>query len=250
MMGRVFRLAALVPMALLIPAFAADVDNDAAKEAAIAKYRAKVIAAPFFYAKLTAIDADGDEKKLTVQIPYKGRITNPDGQKKYQEVAKRYREAVAKRDAAEAQRVYAELSEAYMGAYEVIETEIDFQLVATKDLLVRKPTLPLKEPGDDGIVRPYTNKELAQLKGGATLPGWAGTIMDLEQDSYVAVYIDRTKYKPAPTKTAKDKEKAGETGKSDEPIVYPIRMIAILPPQAAIGLGGNPFAPGANPFGK
>jgi hypothetical protein len=249
-MRRIFRLALLLPLIGLFPALAAqDAELTDAAKAAITKFRAKAIAAPFFYGKLTAIDADGDEKKFTVQLPFQSKTPNPDGQKKYQEVLKSYRDAVAKRNAGEVQRLYAELGEAYKDAYDVFETQIDFELIATKDLLVRKATLPAKAPGDDGILRPYTAKELQQLKGNPALPGWAATIMELEQDSYVAVYIDRTKYKPAPTKTAKDKEKATEE-KPEEPVVYPIRLLAIIPAPQAAGAGGNPFAPGANPFGK
>lgn len=246
-MCRAVRLASLLALFLALPTLAAqDKDKDTkepadpAKEAE-AKYLAKLLAAKFFYGKLTAIDAEEDDKKFTVNVPFKGKTPNAEGLKKFNELKAQYRSAYLRRDAAQAQQLYAELGEAYNGAYDMIDTEIDLQLVAGKNLIVRKPTLPPKEPGDDGIVRPYTAKELAVLKGSPVLPGWAATVKDLEQDGYVAVFIDRTKYKAAPTKTAKDKAKEKEKGKAegdkDEPVVYPIHMLVIIPPPD----DGNPF---------
>jgi len=248
-MCRAFRLASLVALLLLAPALSAqDKDKnkdkdpkdpaDLAKEAE-AKYRAKLLAAKFFYAKLTAIDADNDEKKFTVTVPFKNKSVNAEGMKKYNEVLQRYRAAYLRRDGAQVQQIYPELTEAYNGAYDVGESDLEFMLTAGKDLVVRKPTLPPKEPGDDGIVRPYTAKELAALKGSPVLPGWVGTVKDLEQDSHVAVFIDRTKYKPAPLKTAKDKAKEKEKSETDkdEPVVYAIHMLVIIPPPD----DGNPF---------
>jgi hypothetical protein len=244
-MCRALRVAALLPLFVLMPALAQDKDAkdakdpaDAAKEAE-AKYRAKLVGARFFYGKLTAIDAEGDEKKFTVTVPFKNKTVNAEGMKKYNEVLQRYRAAYIRRDAAQVQQIYPELTEAYNGAYDVTESDLEFLLVAGKDLMVRKPTLPPKEPGDDGITRPYTAKELAALKGSPILPGWTATAKELEQDGYVAVYIDRAKYKPAPMKTAKDKAKEKEKTETDkdEPVLYPINMLVILPPPD----DGNPF---------
>src|SRR5262245_2143481 len=95
----VCRLTVFLPLLILVPALAAPMtEADPAKEAE-AKHRAKLLAARFFYAKLTAIDADGDEKKFTVEVPFQTKTPNADGQKKYQEVLKRYREAYLRRDA-------------------------------------------------------------------------------------------------------------------------------------------------------
>jgi hypothetical protein len=202
--------------------------------AEMAKYKAKLLSGQYIPGKLTALDVDKDEKSFTVQVPYQIRTPNAEGQKKYNEVYQQYAAAYRAGNAGEVQRLYAALAEAYQAAFDVEDKPIDFELLGTSKLVVRRLTLPPKEPGDDGRPARYTAKELAELKGDAKLIGYKATLKDLETDQYVRVYIDKSKLK-APAKS-KDKD----APPPEEPSYYPITMIVIVPEPMPM-LPGNPL---------
>jgi len=228
---------AMSALMLVWSAMGAPADNVIDPGAAeVAKYKAKLLNSPYFLGKLTALDVEKDEKSFTVQAPYQIRTPNADGQKKYNEVYQQYGAAYRAGNAAEVQRLYAALAEAYQAAFDVEDRPIEFELLGTSKLVVRRLTLPPKEPGDDGKPARYTAKEMAELKGDPKLIGYKATLKDLETDQYVRIYIDKSKLK-APAKKDKDKDAAPE-----EPSYYPVTMIVIVPePMAA--LPGNPLLP-------
>jgi len=259
------RLGALAAMLFLVPALGAQnpfakgvpttpgekMSVDAAKVAE-ARFKAKIMASPWFAAKLTAINVEGDEKRFTVEVPFQHRTLNAEKAKVYQEIVGRYQDAFRRNDQNAVKQLYAEAYEAYIASFDVEDAPITYELKADKTFEVRKSALPPKEPGDDGRIRPYSAKELTELKGNARLPGYAATLKELDTDIMVAVYLDKAKMRPAPRPLAKAKDKEPEPAPEADPAL-PVLTLVILPPRdmvpgAAPGAGGNPFA--ANPFAK
>lgn len=226
----------LAALALVWSATAAPLDNILDPGAAeVAKYKAKVLAGAYIQGKLTAFDVDGEEKSFSVQVPFQVRTPNAEGQKKYGEVYQQYAAAYRAGNAGEVQRLYGVLVEAYKGAFDVEDRPIDLEFLATPKLVIRRLTLPPKEPGDDGKPARYSAKELAELKGDAKLPGYKATLKDLETDQTVRVYIDKSKLKPPPKK-----EKGKEQEAPEEPAFFPVTMILIVP-DVMPALPGNPL---------
>lgn len=225
----------LAAVTLVWSATAAPLDNILDPGAAVvAKYKAKVLAGPYIQGKLISFDTEGEEKSFTVQVPFGISTPNAEGQKKYGEVYQQYAAAYRAGNAAEVQKLYPVLVEAYKGAFDVEDRPIDFELLGTPKLVIRRLTLPPKEPGDDGKPARYTAKELAELKGDAKLPGYKATLKDLETDQIVRVYIDKSKIK-APAKKEKDKE-----AEPEEPAYFHVTTIIIVP-EVMPALPGNPL---------
>lgn len=255
------RLVALLALMLVVPSLGAQnpfakgapamptdkMSVDAAKVAED-RYKAKLMASPWFAAKLTAINVEGEEKRFTVEVPYQTRTLNAEKAKVYQEIVTRYQDAYRRNDQNAVKQLYAEAYEAYIASFDVTDLPITYELKADKTFEVRKQALPPKEPGDDGRVRPYTPKELAELKGNAKLPGYAATLKDLDTDVMVAVYLDKAKMKPAPRPLAKAKDKETAEPPPESDGTLPVLTLVILPPRDAAtggvgaGVGGNPFA--------
>src|SRR5262249_43007904 len=215
----------------------------------------RLLAGTSIMGKLTAIDADGDVKKFTVQVSNTTREIDKDAQKKYDDVYKRYMTAYQKRDTKTVQKLGPELQQAQKALYVTKDNPIEFQFVGDKEIKVRRMQLPPKEV--DGKKVPYTPKEQAELKGSgddAKLIGYAATLKDLETDGYVRVYLDKSK-KTAPKKDTEksesDKKDADKSAKGKDKSAAdsdtPITMIIMVPkpPEAQSAPGGA-----ANPFGK
>jgi hypothetical protein len=206
-------------------------------EAEVAKYKAKLLNSPFILAKLTSFDVEAEEKSFNVEAPFQLRTPNAEGQKKFSEVYAQYVAAFRAGNAAETQRLYAAAAEAYKGAFDVEDRPIEFALLASPKLVIRRLSLPPKEPGDDGKPARYTAKELAELKGDPKLLGYKATLKDLETDQHVRIYIDKAKLKP-PKKDPKDKD----APPPEEPAYYTVTMIVIVP-EPMPALPGNPLLP-------
>jgi len=242
----IYRLALLVVFAGLFPALAAPPVPESNAPDRETIYRNKLLAKGIIPGKLKALNVDGDEKTFTIEVPFQKFTPNADGQKRFAEVYQRFQNAYRSGNKGEAQKLYNEAADAYRGQWDVEDTPFEFQCKAGEDLKVRKATVPPKETADGKLVR-YSAKEIAELKGDPKLPGYLASIKDLDQDQYVVVYIDKTKYKPV-TKSAKDKDKEKEEAKPEEELVLPINIIMMVPAPAEMA-GGNPFG-GANPFKK
>jgi hypothetical protein len=87
--------------------------------------------------------------------------------------------------------------------YKKEDHNIDFQAGADMKVRVLHPMVY----DDKGKPKKLTSKELAELKGpDKKLPGYTAEIADIRQDSYVTVYLPKTKRsKPAPGASKDDK---------------------------------------------
>lgn len=183
------------------------------------KFRAKVLEGQSFDGKLVKADVE-DEMGLIVEVVQKVKVVNAEQQKKYGELQAQLAQT---KDANAARNIAQQMKDVAAKYYDTKEVPYQFQLATVpKELKVRLQKLPPKE-GADGKPGRYTQEELKQLKGDdPKLPGYTAEAKDLAQDVWVKVFIDKTKYKPAP------KPKPGEEA-SDEPVAYPVHMIMILP---------------------
>jgi hypothetical protein len=218
-----FRLAAIVPALAVLPTLAADAKSDEA-------LKARLLAGTTITGKLSAVDADGDVKKFTVQYPNSTQEVDPKGQQAYQDLLKRYNQAVQSKNKGNIQSLGPQVQKAQAAMYVTKDNPIDFDFTGDKNLKIRKQELPPKEVNGKPV--PYTLAEKQQLRGSgadAALPGYAATVKDLQTDQYVKVYLDKAKSKASAGKKDADKD------------AHPITMIIIVP---------APAQPGANPATK
>src|SRR5262249_45079671 len=152
------RLVLLIPAILLLPAVMA-----APGDANEAQIRAKLLAGTSLMGKLSAIDADGEVKKFTVQVSNTSKELDPAAKKNYDDVHKRNMTAYQKRNTKEVQKLAPQLQQAKANIYITKDNPIEFQCSGDKDIKVRRQQLPPKEV--DGKKVPYTQTELQQLKG-------------------------------------------------------------------------------------
>src|SRR5207245_613476 len=122
-MRHVFRLAVLVPALTILPALAAP--SDANEE----KIRNKLLAGTTITGKLTAVDADGEVKKFTVQVSNQTREVDEAAKKSYDDLYKRYTTAYQKRDTKTVQKLGPELQKAKNAIYVTKDNPIEFQFV-------------------------------------------------------------------------------------------------------------------------
>jgi hypothetical protein len=237
----IIRLTVLIPaLWMALPAVAPAEDTPAEK-----KLRARLLAGTSIAGKLSAVDADGDVKKFTVQVSNPKQEIDPDAKKKYDDLYKKYTTAVQQRNKGQVQQLGPQLQQAQAAIYVTKDNPIEFQFTGDKDIKVRRQVLPPKEV--DGKKVAYTKAEALELKGtgaDANLVGYAATLKDLEADQYVRVYLSK---KTAAKKDGDDKET--KDSKADKADGTSITMIVIIPPPAAPKTAGAPGA-GANPFAK
>jgi hypothetical protein len=153
-----------------------------------------------------------------LEVAQKVPVVNPDQEKRMKDLL-----AQRPKNPQEYKSIADQINDCKSKYYDIKEVPYQFPLETTKELKVRQLKLTPKED-KDGKPAKYTPDELKALKGDdPKLPGYTADAKDLSTDTLVRVYLDRTKFKPAP------KLKPGEEP-PDEPTAYPAAIIVILPP--------------------
>jgi hypothetical protein len=228
---------------------------DPKKELTEDEMREKLLAKPFLEGKLVDVETKADDKTFTLKVVWQVKTPNVEGAKKFRQVARglQQRGANARKSGnkAEFDKARDEYLAAEAACYDVVETPLDFHLLATADFKVRRLELPEKDPGADGKPGRYTEKEKNELKGNdPKLPGYKADLKDLDEGSIVRVYLDKPKKptgaapgkdKPADKEKTADKEKPKEKEGDAAETVYPVSVIVLLP---------EPKGDASNPFGK
>jgi hypothetical protein len=176
------------------------------------KLKAKLLSGTSIEGHLTKIDSD--EKRFTCRYTHEEKKPIPAEQQKLNQLNQQWQQALAKRSTSldQLQKLQEQCRAAYKTAFDIDETNVDFELQGEKSLAVRT----LIEPTDaDGKTKKLTYAEKQKLKGDPRLPGYQATLKDIDSKTWVRVYIDKNK-KPMP----------GD--KASEPI-YPLTMIVIVP---------------------
>jgi hypothetical protein len=111
--------------------------------------------------------------------------------------------------------INAQAAQVAMKLYDIQEKLVDYTLDFTDELKVRKAKLP---PVFDsaGKVRAYTAKELQELKGNSTLPGYIAKLEDLKAGQSVRVFF------------VKKKPPANELVLRTEPYLFVATAVVIL----------------------
>ena len=222
------RLAALLPLLVLAPAWAAEGDAEDAK------IRASLMTAPHIEGKVVDIKADGAVKLVSVEYAHQFKLPgNPNAQRKVEFLKGLYSQAVASKNQEFINRASAELEKAQKEAGGIEEVPVKFVLRVEPETKVRTLVVPL---GDDGKPKKLTAEEQKKLKGDPRLPGLAATVENFEENQPVRFIVDKVKYRPV----AKPKDKNAEAPQQ----LYPVTMVIILPPPA-VDMSVNPFTKGS-----
>jgi hypothetical protein len=163
------------------------------------------------------LDADGDERTFVVEHVHQIKKANPGGPAKYATAVQRYNAALGIRSTSleDLKKLLAAVKVAEKAAYEVEELPVKLKLSADKKLVVRDLAPPV---GEDGKPRKLSAAELQKLRGDGRYPGYASNVKALEADRKVRVYFDKAKVKAGAAK--------------DEESVYPVTVLALVPPPA------------------
>ena len=210
------RFATLASLILGLLALPASAPGQAAKTAKVdpAALRAKLLQGQYVEGKMTAVDAAGDDKKLTLVYSYLVKAPKAAEYKKYAAAVAQFNFALEKRSTSleDIKKIQAEVKKAQDAAFDVDETRVPFEISATAKTPVRTLFVPTNP---DGTAKKLSAQEAAKLKGpNPNLPGNLAQFTDLK-DKTVRVTIDKTKLKPGV--------------KPDETSVYPATMLIIVP---------------------
>jgi hypothetical protein len=217
-----FSRACLLLALLLLLAGPAEGQDKAGKvdEAAI---RTKLLAGTYIEARLAEADAEGAERKFTIEYVHQTKKAKATGLARYTEAARRYNAALNVQSTAleTIKELHAKVKEAEKETYEIDETPIRLQMSAGKNLVVRNLALPTDK---DGKELRFTERQ--KLRGDGRYPGYQAQLKDLEADKKVRVYVDKSKVKAGAAK--------------NDDTVYPITMIVLVP---KLEQGVNDFQP-------
>lgn len=216
----------------------------------------KALSNPYLQGKVIAVDLE--KKQFTIQAVIDSTKTlNKEGQARYAQIYAQALQAYRAKDKNRLDKLMPELQTAALGVYDVKEVTHNFKLQGSSDFQVRIEKLPNRE-GDDGKIKPYTPKELADLKGNPNLPGYKADLKQLDVELQVRAYLvpkDTKAKTPAVKKEEPPKLVVKTAGSSEKPKeempaadAYPISLILILPKADAPAAMPGVLPGGANPF--
>jgi hypothetical protein len=212
---------AVVSLACTLPLGAAEKKDAKKKEAADPKAKAeKIVSGGEFLAILTNVSPN-QQQDFTVQINFKYIQPNLQAQASYlqqqRQLLLQQQQALMIRNPLQRQQallqVMRQAQQTPQNLYEVKEYKKDIELRAADEMKVRSLQPPI-DYDEKGNIKKYTKKELKELKGDGSLPGYQADFDRLQPNQVVKVYL--AKKKAAPPKKKGKKKKNKDPDNADE----------------------------------
>jgi hypothetical protein len=160
---------------------------------------AKMLKSGVVQGRVMAVIEDKKTIRLQLTIPY--MKINPGAVQNYQNAQMSLLRATNPQGVLQAQQ---QMAQAEAQIYQLATVQKDVEWQANDDAKVRRVNPP-PQFDDKGRIKPYTRKELKELKGDDKLPGYPAEFSDIKQDQIVDVTLVRKKDAPrTPVKKGKD----------------------------------------------
>jgi hypothetical protein len=160
---------------------------------------AKMMRSSVVRGKVMAVLEDKKMVRLQLTIPY--MKINTGALQNYQNAQMNLLRATNPQGILNAQQ---QMAQAEAQIYQVATVNKDVEWQATDDVKVRRAAPP-PQFDDKGRIKPYTKKELKELKGEDKLPGYPAEFSDIKQEQVIEVTLVRKKDAPrTPVKKGKD----------------------------------------------